>query len=85
MVILPWPESEPTVGKDGVAALQMPEQAGMASLVPCPQPATASKATKAPITDLETKAKRSSHFMNFGADVLLSEKSDMGIPPETVD
>jgi hypothetical protein len=79
--MLPWPESELTVGKDGVAALQMLEQAGVASLLPCPQPAAASKATKA----LETKAKCSGHFINLGAEVRLSEQSDMGIPPETCD
>jgi hypothetical protein len=32
---------------------------------------------------LETKAKRSGHMINFGAETLLSEQSDTGIPPET--
>ena len=32
---------------------------------------------------LETKAKRSGHMINFGAETLLPEQSDTGIPPET--
>jgi len=32
---------------------------------------------------LETKAKRSGHMINFGAETRLPEQSDTGIPPET--
>jgi GTP cyclohydrolase II len=31
---------------------------------------------------LETKAKRSGHMINFGAETALAEQSDTGIPPE---
>lgn len=34
---------------------------------------------------LETKAKRSGHFINFGADVVLSEQADTGILPNSVE
>lgn len=34
---------------------------------------------------LETKAKRSGHFINFGAEVILSEQSDTGISPESAE
>jgi GTP cyclohydrolase II len=34
---------------------------------------------------LETKAKRSGHFINFGTDVILSEQSDTGILPDSAE
>ena len=34
---------------------------------------------------LETKAKRSGHFINFGADVILPEQADTGIAPEVAE
>jgi len=34
---------------------------------------------------LETKAKRSGHFINFGTELILPEQSDTGIPPESAE